>query len=131
MGLVTTKIEAAEAAFPDGEHTTRDVVLAFRDAFIKGWDAAEAAAKTNGRPTYRVVHATASVRDGHVKVGDLVRSKWGGAKAAVWEVIEVGVDPGLPTYGYKHGMHRIRSLTSGRLDVRGGGELSIIEEVRP
>lgn len=127
---MTTKIEAAEAAFPEGEHSTRAVVLAFREAFVKGWDAAEAAVKTAARPTYRVIHETASILDGHVHVGDLVRSKWGGSKAAVWEVIEVGVDTGVPTYGYKHGFHRIRSLTSGRLDVRGGGELSIIEEVR-
>lgn len=127
---MTTKIEAAEAAFPEGQHTTRAVVLAFRDAFMKGWDAAEAAARATARPVYRVVHETASIRDGHVKVGDLVRSKWGGAKSAVWEVTEVDVTPGYPTYGYKHGFHRIRSITSGRLDVRGGAELSIIEEVR-
>lgn len=130
VGDMTTKLEAAEAAFPEGPHSTREVVLAFREAFMNGCDAALAASTQDAKSAYRVVHSSASILEGHVKVGDLVRSRYGGTKAAVWEVLEVDV-AGFPTYGYKHGFHRIRSVTSGRTDLRAGADLRIVERVKP
>lgn len=113
---MTTNIDRLEAeieTFTDASPIAREIA---QHLIAKGWKP----------PVTKNKYRRVSDAD-NAKVGDLVRSKWGGSSGAVWRVVK---RTEVTQYNRRNrGMLELESVTSGRTDERFSNDLDVVEVV--